>query len=276
MTHLRLAFLRGGDWREIGLHASMLLTLSLYVLFLLTLAASAAAFVDRHTLCSYLLSPEVLFAVRLSLSTATVSTLLALLVAVPSAYALSRFRYPGRHLVDTLLDLPVVLPPIALGFLLLAFFQTPPGTAIQQHVLRFVFEVPGIILAQFVVISGLAIRVLKSTFDDLSPRYERVARTLGFNRWQAFWQIELPLARNGLIAGGVLTWARAMGEFGATVIVAGATAMKTEVLSIAIFLKWQTIDIKEGMAITLLLIATSLLGLFVFRRATTRSCESLT
>ena len=270
----RLAW--GRDWRETGLHLGMGTALGLYLLFLLALAGAALAFIDRRTLCSYLHCPEVLFAIRLSLVTATVSTVLAMAVAVPAAYALSRFRYPGRGLVDTFLDLPLVLPPIALGFLILAFFQTPPGEALQRHTLRFVFEVPGIILAQFTVISGLAIRVLKSTFDDLSPRYERVARTLGFNRWQAFWQIELPLARNGLIAGGVLTWARAMGEFGATVIVAGATAMKTEVLSIAIFLNWQSIKIEQGMAITLLLIAISLAGLLAFKRlATRRAAEGM-
>jgi len=208
----------------------------------------------------------VIFATKLSLLTATVSTCLAMTVAIPTAYVLSRYHYRGRTIVDTLLDLPLVLPPIALGFLLLAFFQTRPGEFIQEHGIRFVFEVPGIVLAQFTVVSGFAVRVLKSTFDDLSPRYQQIARTLGFSRWQAFWQIELPLARNGLIAGAVLTWARAMGEFGATVIVAGATKMKTEALPIAIFLKWQSIEIEQGMALTLLLITIALIALLMFRR----------
>lgn len=252
--------------RDTGFWLVMGGVLLVYLGFVLAIALATLAHIDRRTLGRVICCPEVQFAIRLSLFTATITTLLAILMAIPSAYALSKYRGRGQTVIDTLLDLPLVLPPIGLGFLLLVFFRTAAGQAVETHLMRFVFEVPGIILAQFAVASGFALRVLKSTFDGLNPRYEEVARTLGFSKWQAFSHIVLPLAKNGIMAGTVLTWARCMGEFGATVIVAGAFALKTEVLSIAIFLKWQTAEIEQGLTVTLVLIAISLFALLLFKK----------
>lgn len=240
--------------------------LVIYLGFIVALALGTVANIRCCTLMRVLCCPEILFSVKLSLYTATVATCITLLLAIPSAYALSQYRGPGKNIFDTLLDLPLVLPPVGLGFLLLVFFRTALGQAIETHVMRFVFEVPGIILAQFAVASGFALRVIKSTFDGLNPRYEEVARTLGFSKWQAFSRIVLPLSRNGILAGTVLTWARCIGEFGATMIVAGTFAGKTEVLSIALMMKWQTAEIEQGLTVTLLLITISLAALLLFRK----------
>lgn len=237
-----------------------------YALFVMGLIWSVISFSGLGSLVRALTSREVLFAIRLSLITATSTMVLSMIVGVPAAYALSRRQFPGKAIVDTLLDLPFVLPPIAAGMALLALFQTPVGDATDWLGLDFVFEPQGIVLAQFTVVSALGIRVLKSAFDSLDPRYERVARTLGFSQWQAFRKIVLPLSGRAILAAAVITWARAMGEFGATIVFCGATTLKTEILSIAIFLNLAVADVQAALAITLILIFISLVTLLFFKR----------
>jgi molybdate transport system permease protein len=190
-----------------------------------------------------------------------------MLIAVPVAYTISQRKFPGKDIVDSLLDLPIVVSPVALGAMLLVFFTTTPiGAGIDDHVMRFVFAVPGIVLAQITVITALAIRLLKSTFDSIDPRCEQVGRTLGCSKSEAFFKITLPLAKNGLIASGILIWARAVGEFGATITLAGATAMKTETLPIAIFLNLAIGDVEKAIAVILVLIIISVGALLTLRK----------
>lgn len=240
------------------------------VVFFVGLVVSMVAYIDGRVLLSALLSDEILFAIKLTLLTATLASVLSLAVAIPAAYAISKGRFPGKGIVDSLLDLPVVISPVALGTALLIFFSTPLGAAIDTRVLKVVFAKPGIVLAQFTVVSALATRLLKATFDDIDPRYEQVARTLGCGKLEVFFKVTLPLARNGLIAASVLTWARAVGEFGATVTLAGATTMRTETLPIAIYLSLASADVGKAVAVTLILIAMAVSALIAVRRLTGR------
>ena len=240
--------------------------LALLALFFLGIVVSMLAYTRWDTFVRALLSEEILFAIRLSLVTATVAAVISILIAVPVAYAISRASFPGKDIVDSLLDLPIVISPVALGAALLVFFNTPLGSAINQNVVRFVFAVPGIILAQVTVISALAIRLLKSTFDNIDPRYEQVARTLGCSQPEAFFRVTLPLARDGLIASGILTWARAVGEFGATVTLAGATALRTETLPTAIFLGLASADVGKAIAVIFVLVIIAVAALLVIRK----------
>ena len=155
---------------------------------------------------------------------------------------------------------------MALGAALLVFFNTPIGETIDDNILGFVFSVPGIVLAQITVISALAIRLLKSTFDSIDPRYEQVARTLGCSKPEAFFRVILPLARDGLIASTILTWARAVGEFGATVTLAGATSMKTETLPTAIFLSLASADVGKAIAVIFVLVIIAVIALLAIRK----------
>jgi molybdate transport system permease protein len=246
--------------------AALMSALVLLTLLFAGIIVSLVAYTDLDTLISTIVSPEIIYAIKLSLFTATVSTTFAMLTAIPMAYAISHFQFPGKSIVDTILDLPIVISPIALGAALLVFFNTPAGVAIENKLIRFVFEVPGIILAQFMVITALAVRLLKSTFDGIDPRYEQVGRTLGCTKLAAFCTVTLPLARNGLIAAAILTWARAIGEFGATVTLAGATKQKTETLPIAIFLNLATADIEKAVAVIFILIAIAVVALIFLRR----------
>lgn len=236
-------------------------------LFLLVVIFSALMFTNPTTLGSALLSKEIHFAVALTLVTASIATLLALVVGIPAAYFLSRTEFIGKNMLDALINIPIALPPVALGTALLIFFtNTPVGSFIDNSIVRFVFEVPGIILAQFSVVSVLAVRLMKPVFDGIDPRYERIARTLGQSEFKSFVKVTLPLAKNGVFGAAVLAWARAMGEFGATVTLVGATRFKTETLSIAMFLNLSVADLDSAMAIILILLVLTVLVLFVSRK----------
>lgn len=251
---------------ERAFRAATLSALAILTLFFIGIVVSLAAYTGWDTLFSTLVSREILFAIKLSLITATIATIISIFIAIPVAYAISQTEFTGKDIVDTILDLPIVISPIALGAALLVFFNTPVGVGIENRVLRFVFEVPGIILAQFTVVSALAVRLLKSTFDGIDPRYERVGRTLGCSKLKVFFRVTLPLARDGLIASSILTWARAVGEFGATVTLAGATEMKTETLPIAIFLSMASADIEKAVAVIFILIAIAAVALITLRK----------
>jgi molybdate transport system permease protein len=262
-------FLRGARGDRV-FRAATVSVLALLALFFVVIIVSLLTYTDWHNLGAALVSAETLFAIKLSLITATVSTVLAIIIAIPVAYAISKNDFFGKNLVDSLLDLPIVVSPIALGAALLVFFNTPLGTAINNNVIRFVFSVPGIVLAQFTIISALAIRLLKSTFDGIDMRYEQVARTLGCSQPEAFFKVVLPLARNGVFASAILTWARAAGEFGATVTLAGATPMRTETLPISIYLSLASANTGQAVALILILVVLSLAALLLIRAITGR------
>lgn len=200
-------------------------------------------------------SPNFRQSLWLSFWTASLATILAMSIGVPTAYALSRSKFIGKDLVDTLLDLPIILSPVATGTLLLIMFQTSPGKSIQNTGLVFVYTQAGIVLAQFTIIVSLAVRLLKSTFDSIPKRYEDLSRLLGCSPWRTFCRVSLPIARPGIIASLILCWARAFGEFGATVTLAGAMPRRTETIPTGIFLRLGVVDL-EG--------AVILIGVLVF------------
>lgn len=195
---------------------------------------------------------EIFFALSLTLITALISSILAMCAALPAAYLLARYDFPGKRFIDALLFLPLVVSPVALGAMLLLFFNTAVGRALEKLTGPVVFETPAIVLAQFVVVVGLSLSLVKSAFEQVAPSYESVAITLGATEWQAFSRVLLPLSRNGIVTAFLLTWARAVGEFGATVMLAGATPMKTETLTIAVFLRLSSAD-THGAAVLILI-----------------------
>lgn len=248
---------------------------ALAVLFLYGgLFLSLAWFIEPTVLGGLLSSPRTLAAIRLSLGAATVATLIAILVATPAAYALSRYPFPGRGVVDTLLEFPIIVSPAALGAILLIFFTNPAGEWVQESFVRFVFTPAGIVLAQFVTILGVAVRTIKTAFDEVPVEMETVARTLGAPPHRIFTTVTLPLARNGMIAAFIICWAKAMGEFGATLMVAGTMAMRTETLPIAIFMRLSTADIEGSVALILVLILIGLSSLFIARRFLERRIDA--
>jgi len=233
--------------------------------FYLGLILSLFYFVGGKGFWEALINPYTLFSIRLSLIAATIATFFAVIIGLPSAYALSRFEFMGKRIVDTFLEIPMIISPIALGASFLVFFNTPLGELIQRKGILFVFEVPGIILAQFASIAGLATRLMKASLDEISPRYEAVARSLGSSSWQAFYRITLPLSFKGLLASVILSWAKAFGEFGATVTIAGAMPGKTETMPIAIFTALASANIEKAIVLILILVFFGLATLYGVR-----------
>ena len=229
------------------------------------LIISLYSFYSSEHLLRILASPRALYAVRLSVVAASVTMLISMLLAIPAAYALSRYQFAGKRLVDTLLELPLFVSPAALGAMILIFFNTAPGVWIQANVQQFIFTVYGVVLAQTIAVLGVAVRLAKAVFDEIPRRYEAVARTLGASRLQAFTSITLPHAYRGLFAAMVLTWAKAVGEFGATVTVAGTIAMRTETLPLSIYMRLASADIEGAVSSILILITISLVVLYLSR-----------
>jgi molybdate transport system permease protein len=234
-------------------------------IFYLGLILSLFYFMDGKGFWEALSHPNTLFSIQMSLIGATVATFFAVLIGLPSAYALSRFNFFGKSVLDTFLEIPMIISPIALGAAFLVFFNTPLGELIQKKGIFFVFEVPGIILAQFATIAGLSTRLMKASLDEISPRYEAVARSLGSSPWQAFYRVTLPLSFRGLLASVILSWAKAFGEFGATVTLAGAMPRKTETMPIAIFTALASANIDKAIVLILILVAFGLLTLYGVR-----------
>jgi len=233
--------------------------------FYAALIASLAYFFKTDQVWAIWTSERTLFTVRLSLAAATLAAALALVIAVPAAYALSRFEFRGRMVADTILEFPIIVSPAALGAILLIFFNNPLGAWIQDRMILFVFAFAGIVLAQFVTVLGIATRFVKTALDEIPAEYERVARSLGAGPVRAFATTTLPLAKRGLFTAFVLAWAKGMGEFGATITVAGTMAMRTETLPIAIYMRLSNADIEGTVALIVLLITIGLGSLFLVR-----------
>lgn len=214
-----------------------------------------------HPILLALSKPEIRYSILLSLISCTLTAIFSLWVAVPVGYLLSRVEFWGRNLVDAVLDIPIVLPPLVVGLSLLILFQYAPEplrTAV-------VYQVPAVILAQFMVACAFAVRTMRATFDQIDVRREQVAITLGCSRAQAFGYVVLPEASRGILTAGTLAWARALGEFGPLLVFAGATRNKTEVLSTTVFLELSIGNLEAAVAVSLIMVLAAMLVLVVAR-----------
>ncbi len=217
------------------------------------------------------LEKDVQSAILLSLFTASVAATIGLIVAIPTAYFLARYQTWAKNIIDSILDVPIILSPIALGTALLLFFRTQPGKWIETHLIQFVFEVPGIVLAQFFLAFALSVRVLKTSFESIDIRLEQVARFLGCSQWQAFSSVTLPMARGGLIAAFILSWARAVGDFGASVTLAGAVRGKTETIPVSIYLNLASVRIEKAVALMIMIVILAGVVLISIRMLTRKT-----
>jgi molybdate transport system permease protein len=235
-----------------------------YLAFLIGMLLATATYSSPHHLIKAFATREIQYATGLSLITCTVSALFALVVAVPVGYLISRSRFFGKNTVDTLLDVPIVLPPMVIGLALLILFQTPFGRAVER-VVPFTYTVYGVILAQFVVGAAFAVRQMRTTFDHLSSRPEEVAMTLGCSRGKAVWLVTLPAARRGMFSAASVAWARSLGEFGPILVFAGATRMKTEVLPTSVWLELSVGNLEAAIAVSLAMVVLAVVVLLAMR-----------
>ncbi len=247
----------------------LLLALAALVTFVGAFLAASILYSGPHRVISILAQESARDAVMLSLATSAIATILSLLFGIPTAYALTRWDFPGKTVLDVLLDLPIVLPPLVAGFgllLLYALLDRSFHGSVSGSPLDLRFTREGIVLAQFTIAAPLAVRVLRATFSEVPVRIETMSRSLGVREAGTFLRVSLPMARSGILAGTILVWARSIAEFGPILVFSGAVRGKTDVLPISIFLAFSNGEIENGVAFSVLLILLGAVALVGIRR----------
>jgi molybdate transport system permease protein len=203
-----------------------------------------------------------------TLIVALAATILVLPIGVWLAWLLARRRFPGRALVDTLVSLPLVMPPVATGLILLKILgrRGPLGSLLARSGVDVVFTWKAVVIAMAVMGLPLLVRTSRTGFEQVSRRYEDIAETLGATPSRVFFTISLPLAFRSIVAGALLAFSRAIGEFGATIMVAGAIPGRTRTLAVAIFTMTEAGDDREAMVLLAIAVAIAFAAVILTNR----------
>ncbi|MGC4835518.1 ABC transporter permease [Micromonospora vinacea] len=247
--------------------AALLIPAGLGLLFLVLPLAGLLIRAPWTTLPERLTEPGALTALRLSVQTATLATALCLLLGVPLAWLLARVEFPGRRLVRALVTVPLVLPPVVGGVALLLVFGRRGllgGWLDTTFGVTLPFTTTGVVLAESFVAMPFLVIAVEGALRAADHRYEEAAATLGASRWTTFTHVTLPLVAPGLAAGAVLCWARALGEFGATITFAGNYPGRTQTMPLAVYLALET-DLESAIVLSLVLLVVSV-GILVALR----------
>jgi molybdate transport system permease protein len=227
----------------------------------------------RPEALSALALPVATEALRLSLVTTGMALLVTIAAGTPLAYLLARYRFRGQRWLDTIVDLPVVLPPVVAGVALLLVFGRRGllGAPLAEAGVPLAFTTTAVVLAQVFVASPYYVRAMKVGFAAVPRDLEAAALSDGATRWQAFWRVTVPLAAPAFVEGTVLSWARALGEFGATIVFAGSFAGVTRTLPLAIYAELER-DLNAAIAAAALLTVVAA-GMFVLVRSVDRGTQ---
>ena len=207
-----------------------------------------------------------LFPIALSLQVSALATLLALLIGIPLAWILARRRFPGRDLLEATVVLPLILPPTVLGYYLLVLVGSrgPIGRVLAAFGIDLVFTWKAAVIAACIGAIPLLIKAAQAGFESVDRTLENAARTLGRSECSVFWSVSVPLAWRSLLAGGILTYCRALGDFGITLMVAGSIPGKTQTIPLAIYDRVQADQLSEANSLALVavgLVVVLLLGI---------------
>lgn len=243
----------------------ILVILSLPLIFFLGVPVLALLLrVDSAALFAHLVQPEVAQAIGLSVVTTTTSLLATILLGMPFAYLLARRSFRGRNLLETLIDLPMVLPPAVAGIALLLTFgrRGLVGQYLSEWGMDIAFTQTAVIMAQIFVAAPFFVKSAMAGFAGIDPEMEQAAALDGANAWQVFSLITLPLAGTALLGGAVMTWARALGEFGATIIFAGNFPGRTQTMPLAIYIGFELkLEVALTLAVILLFVSFAVLSI---------------
>jgi molybdate transport system permease protein len=248
-------------------------TLGVYIFFIGGILVATLLFVTctplgRVRFWESVSDANVRHAIWLSVWTSSVAAVIALGIAVPSGYLLSRRRTRGMQVLDALVDVPIVLPPLLFGIALLVLFQrTFVGPTFTAVGLKFVHEPLGIVLVQVLIAAAYGIRMLKGTFDGLDPRLAAVAETLGCTRARAFFTVILPTVRSSVVAAAVMMWARALALYGPIIAFVGSTSGHTEVMPTRMYLEMSVGRLEAALAVSLLMIGMAAVVILIVKVA---------
>src|SRR6478752_8657853 len=239
----------------------------LFVLFLLLpLLALLWRAIDRASFWQYLDDPLVIDALRLSLVTTAITLVIAFVLGTPVAYLLARWRFRGRKVIETIIDLPIVLPPVVAGVALLMAFGRRGllGSELNALGVTLPFTTLGVVVAQVFVAAPFYVRSARAGFATIPRDVEDAAQVDGATSWQVLLNVSVPAALPAITAGAVLCWSRALSEFGATLLFAGNLEGKTQTMPLAIMTAFES-SLGSALAISVILLLISSLTLFVSR-----------
>lgn len=256
-----------GTPRRVG--RTLFLALASVLVLFLTLPLVALALRAAPLGLDAWLDPSTLSALQLSLTTATAAALVSLLIGTPVAYLLARHEFRGKAILDTLIDLPMVLPPAVAGLALLMAFGRRGllGPALSSVDIELPFTVAAVVIAETFVAAPFYVRSAKAGFGGVDRKLEQMSALLGVSNLQTFFRITLPLAAPWLFGGLLMTWARALGEFGATIMFAGNFPGRTRTMPLAIYSGLES-NLNSALALSLILVVVSFGILFVVRKLT--------
>lgn len=254
--------------KNIDVFSAVTVFIALLVIFFIGSAVFAIAAGGFPSFFKVVGQKEVRFAFRISAVTATLSTVIVMLLALPTAYALTRTSMPFKALSGAVIELILSLPYILLGLSLLIMFSSPAGKWLKDHGIKVVFSPAGIVMAHILVNLPYAVRLIRTAFEAADQKLEFIAGTLGASPFGSFVTILLPMCSKSLMSTCILTWSRALGEFGATLMLVGITRFKTETLPGSIYLSISTGDNESAMATATLMLLISGAVLFVSRLLT--------
>jgi molybdate transport system permease protein len=246
-------------------HLAWMLSLPFLAFLVLPLAALVLRLPPERLISSFS-SRQVVQAVALSMATTTVTAVVTICLGTPVGYLLARRRFRLRQVVDTLVDLPTVLPPAVAGVALLMAFgrRGVLGSTLDAWGIHIAFSWVAVVMAQTFVASAFYVKAAALGFAGINPELEQSAALDGAGSWQVFRHVTLPLAWSALLSGAVMTWARALGEFGATMIFAGNYPGRTQTMPLAIYLGFE-LDLNVALTLAVILVGCSFLVLMVVK-----------
>jgi molybdate transport system permease protein len=252
-------------WRWRPRRLSWLLSLPFLAFLVLPLAALVLRLPPERLIPS-LSSRQVVQAVTLSMATALATTVVTICFGTPVGYLLARRQFPFRRMVDTLVDLPTVLPPAVAGVALLMAFGRRGllGGTLNAWGIHIAFSWVAVVMAQTFVAAAFYVKAAALGFASIDPELEQSAALEGAGSWQVFRHVTIPLAWAALLSGAVMTWARALGEFGATIIFAGNYPGRTQTMPLAIYLGFE-LDLNVALTLAVILVGCSFLVLMVVK-----------
>jgi molybdate transport system permease protein len=262
--------------RNKALKAGLALVICLTMVFIALPIASLFLKSPLDATLQSMQDPVVADALRLSLMTSTLTTLIVVLMGTPVAYVNARFSYFGKEIVDSLIDLPVIMPPAVAGIALLMAFGRMGmlGHYLNAFGLSIAFTALAVVIAQAFVSSPFYIRQARTSFEDVDQSFEDAARTLGASRVYAFFHVILPIAINGLISGAIMAFARSLGEFGATIMFAGNFQGRTQTMPLAIYTAMQG-DLDVALCLAMILVVISFLVIALVKTLTRRMYKNV-
>ncbi len=242
----------------------ILIMMPLGELFMYSAKEGFFIFFDR------IFQPATLHSLLLTFQIALFTSVVNIVVGTAMAFVLVRTRIPGKRIIDAIVDIPLAIPTVVIGFALLLLYS--PNGFLGQHIvdsgIRLMFTFPGILLAHIFVTFPYMVRQVGTVLESLDKNYENASKTLGANSWQTFFYVTLPSLKAGIIAGGVLVFAKSLGEFGATMMVSGNLMFKTRTAPLQIYSLFNTGDLEGASAVAIVLAVASFIILFTLKIVT--------